>query len=110
MPAVLLVAVDVRHYGPQQPVGLAADLVGGPVVDAQRARATADVDAERLPRERLLEDALPEVAGEEQRVGPAAAKGGEEPQLRHAEVLRLVDHDEVEGRMARSCRALRRAP
>ena len=52
----------------EQAVGLRADLVRGAVVDAQGARAAADVDAERLPGERLLEDALAEVAGEEEGV------------------------------------------
>ena len=65
----------------QQPVGLRSDLVRGAVVDAQRRRAPADVDAERLPRERLLEDPLAEVAGEEQGVRPAAAERGQEAQL-----------------------------
>ena len=63
---VLAVAVDVGDLGAEQAVGLLPDLVRGAVVDAQRARAAADVDAERLPGERLLEDALAEVAGEEQ--------------------------------------------
>jgi hypothetical protein len=59
--------------------------------------AAADVDAERLPGERLLEDALAEVAGEEQAVGSGAQRG-EEAQLGDADVLRLVDDGEVEGR------------
>ncbi len=68
--AVLAVAVHIGHLRPEQPVRLHADLVGGAVVDAQGAGAAADVHAEGLPGERLLEDALAEVAGEEQRVGP----------------------------------------
>ena len=97
-PPVLAVAVHVGHLRAEQAVGLLADLVRRAVVDAQGARAAADVHAERLPRERLLEDALAEVAGEEQRVGPSAAERGEEAQLRDAEVLRLVHDREVEGR------------
>ena len=60
------VAVDVAHLGRQEQVGLAANLVRGAVVDAQGARPAAHVDAEREPGERRLEDALAEVAGEEQ--------------------------------------------
>ena len=63
---VLGVAVHIGHLRAEQAVGLRADLVRGAVVDAQGARAAADVDAERLPGERLLEDALAEVAGEEE--------------------------------------------
>ena len=82
--------------GTEQAVRLRADLVGGAIVDAQGARAAADVHAERLPRERLLEDALAEVAGEEQSVGPPAAQRGEEPKVGDADVLRLVHDREVE--------------
>ena len=94
--AVLAVAVHIRHDRPEQPVGLHADLVGGAVVDAQGARAAANIHAERLPRERLLEDALAEVAGEEERVGAASAQGGKEPQVGDADVLRLVHDRKVE--------------
>ena len=72
---VLAVAVHVGHLRAEQAVRLHADLVGGAVVDAQGARAAADVHAEGLPGERLLEDALPEVAGEEERVGPIRRRG-----------------------------------
>jgi hypothetical protein len=40
---------------------LAADLVGGAVVDAQGARAAADVHADLGPGEWLLEDALAQI-------------------------------------------------
>jgi hypothetical protein len=48
--------------------------VRSPVIDPQRRGPAADVDAKRLPRKRLLEDALAEVAGEEQAAGTAAPK------------------------------------
>jgi hypothetical protein len=41
----LHVAVYVAGFGIEQLIGLAADLVGGAVVDAQRARTAADVYA-----------------------------------------------------------------
>ena len=72
--------------------------MGGAVVDAQGARAAANVHAQRFPGEGLLEDPLAEVAGEEQGVGTIPAQGGEEPQLGDADVLRLVHDREVEGR------------
>lgn len=53
----------VRHCRGQQAVGLLADLVRNPVVDAQRARTAAHIDVQRFPRERLLEDTLVQVAG-----------------------------------------------
>ena len=53
--------------------------------------------AVRLPRKRLLKNALPQVPGEEEAVGTAAAEGGQEPKLRYPDVLGLVDHCEVEG-------------
>ena len=86
-------------FRPEQPVRLHPDLVRRSVVDPQRPRPAADIHAEGLPRERLLEDALPEVAGEEQRVLRRRRRAREEAQLRDAEVLRLVHHGEVEGRV-----------
>ena len=49
--------------------------------------------------ERRLEDPLTEVAGEEQGVRAPGAEGGQKAQLGHADVLRLVDHAELEWRM-----------
>ena len=94
--AVLAVAIHVGHDGAEQAIRLRADLVRGAIVDAQSARAAANIDAERLPRERLLEDALAEVAGKEQRIGTAAAQRGQEPQVGDADILRLVHDREVE--------------
>jgi hypothetical protein len=50
---------------------------------------------ERLPRERLLEDPLAQVAGEEQAFGRSRQRS-QEAQVRDADILRLVDHDIVE--------------
>ena len=76
--ADIRVAVDVAHLGRQVQVGLAADLVRGAVVDTQGARSSAHVDAERQPREGRLEDALAEVAGEEQSLFRLTLECGEE--------------------------------
>ena len=56
------------------------------VVDPQRMGSPADVDAERPPGERRLEDPLSEIPGEEQAVRPAPAQGRQKPQLRDADV------------------------
>jgi hypothetical protein len=58
--------VPVGHRRAEQPIGLHADLVGRAVIDSQRAGPTANVHPQRLPRERLLENSLSKVAGEEQ--------------------------------------------
>ena len=72
------IAINIGDDGAEQPVGLCAYLVRRPVVHAQGARTAADVDAKGLPGERLLEDALPKVAGKEQTIGTAIAKGRQE--------------------------------
>jgi hypothetical protein len=59
------------------------------------SRPAADVDAERPPREGLLEDSLAEVTGEEEAVGTPLSERGEEPQVSHAHVLRLVHYNVV---------------
>jgi hypothetical protein len=46
-----------------------ADLMGGTIIDTQGARPAPDIDAEGLPREGLLEDALAQVAGKEKGIG-----------------------------------------
>ncbi len=65
----------------------------GSIVDFQGGGAPADVDAERLPGERLLEDALAEIAGEEEAVVARGRDCREQSQLGDAEVLRFVDDD-----------------
>src|SRR2546426_9556636 len=73
--------------------------MGRPVVDSQRPRPAPDVDTERLPRERKLEDPLPEIAGEEEGIRPARPEGRDEPELCHAHILRLVHDHEVVRRL-----------
>ena len=48
---------------------------------------------------RLLKDVLAKISGEEETVASPCCHGGEEPRLRHTQVLRLVDHGEVVGRL-----------
>src|SRR6516162_4059128 len=96
--AVLGIAVDIRDRGWQQPVGLRADLVRGAVVDAERVRSAADVNAEREPRERLLKDPLTQVAGKEQAVRAGANERREKPQFGDRDVLRLIDNGKIEWR------------
>src|SRR5690606_4251636 len=59
---ILLVLVNVLHGLRHQPVGGLPDLVRRSVIDLERARAPANIDAKLLPRKRFLEDALPKVA------------------------------------------------
>ena len=73
--------------------------MGGAVVDPQGERSPADVDPQGAPGERRLEDPLAEVTGEEQSVRAPGAEGGQEAQLGHSDVLRLVHHAELERRM-----------
>ena len=89
---VLLVPVNVLHDLGQKAIGGLPDLVRRSIVDLERARAATNIDAKRLPRKRLLKDALAEIAGKEKRIGAARRDGGEHPQFRHAEVLGFVDH------------------
>jgi hypothetical protein len=48
-----------------QPAGLHPDLVRRPKVDSQRGGAATDIDAERLPQKRLLNNPLAQIAGKE---------------------------------------------
>jgi hypothetical protein len=71
--AVLLSAVELEQAGRKQEVGTAANLAGGAVVHLQGARPAADLDALGRPGEGRAEDALADVAGEEQAVDLASA-------------------------------------
>src|SRR5690606_4779291 len=52
-----------------------------------------------LPREWLLENPLSQVSREEQRTVAVTSECGQESQCRNADILRLVDHNEVVRRM-----------
>lgn len=73
-PATLVLqAVGVAQHRRQQLVGGAADRLRGAVADLERVRPPPHVDTEARPRERMLENALPDVAGEEQATAFAGA-------------------------------------
>ena len=55
-----------------------------------------DTYAQGLPREGLLENALPKIAGEKKSVRPTSTKGGKEPEVGEANVLRFVHDREIE--------------
>src|SRR5439155_23339518 len=80
-------------------VGLHADLVRGSVIDAEGAGSSANIDPQRFPGEGLLKDPLAEVPSKKESVRTIRAEGSEEPQVRNAEVLRLIHDREVERRM-----------
>ena len=86
-------------FGPQQPIGLRPDLVRGPVIDSQRGRTPPNIDAERLPGERLLKDPLAQVAGEEEAVRASRPESRQKSQLRNADILRLIHDGEFKRRM-----------
>ena len=67
--------------------------MGGAVVDAQGARAAADVHAVLGPGEGLLEDPLTEVPRKEQGIGAGPRQGGQKTELGGGDVLAFVHHD-----------------
>jgi len=79
---------------------LNSDLVRSAVVDPRGIGPAANIDAERPPRERLLEDPLAEIAGNEQTIGTIGGQRGQETQFGDADILRLVDDDEIERGLA----------
>src|SRR5438876_10181093 len=60
--------VHIRHVWPQEPVRFHPDLMRGPIVDPQRRGTSPNINAQGLPRERLLEYPLPQVTGKEETV------------------------------------------
>ncbi|MNV64063.1 hypothetical protein D3C71_1566900 [compost metagenome] len=93
------VSVHIGYLGAEQTIGLRANLVRCAVIDIERARSTTYINTQMFPRERRLEDALAEVAGEEECIGAVAGNRCEEAQLLHADILRLVHRDVIEYRM-----------
>ena len=65
----------------------------------QSSGPPAYLDAQRLPRKRLLEDTLPKVSGKKEAVRPATPESGEEAQLGYADVLGLVHYDAIKWRI-----------
>ena len=97
--AVINIAVHIHDFRPEQTVCLHSNLVGGAIVNAQRLRSAADVNTQRLPGERGLENALPQIASEKETIGPVTAQCRQKSQLCDTDVLRLIDHDKLERRM-----------
>ena len=54
---------------------------------SNRRRPTSDIDTEGLPRERLLEDALTEIACEKERIGSPGPQSREEANMGDADRL-----------------------
>src|SRR5258708_20873132 len=79
---------------------MAADLMRRAVIDAQCVGPAPDIDAERLPGERLLKDPLPEITSQEQPVRTRSANCGQEAQLGDTDILCLIDDGDIEGRPA----------
>ena len=71
----------------------------GSVIDTEGAGSSANIDTQRFPGEGLLKDPLAEVPGKKESVRTIRAEGSEKPQVRNADVLRLVHDREVERRM-----------
>src|SRR5579884_3033895 len=94
---LLDVAVHVRDDRVKKAVRLRSYLMRGTVIDVERPRPSADIDSQRFPRERLLEDTLAQVANEKQAVAPPAADGRQKPQLSRSEILGFVHHSKLEG-------------
>jgi len=88
--------VDVGHLGRQQAIRAFPDLMRGSVIDAQRERSAAQIDAHGLPGEGLLENPLPQIAGEEEPVRPAPRQSRDQACLGNTQVLAFVDHHVVE--------------
>jgi hypothetical protein len=67
--AILAIAIHISHHRLQKLACLCEDLVGCTVIDLQGTRPSPDVYTQALPVKLLLENTLPEVTGEEERVG-----------------------------------------
>jgi hypothetical protein len=77
-----------------------SDLMRSPIIDAQGEGSSADVQPQRPPGKWLLEDALSQVAGEEDAIGAIARKSAKKPSFRHPKVLCLIDYGMIKGSAA----------
>src|SRR5271166_1629046 len=66
------------------------------VIDTKRLRPASHIDTKCLPRKRCLKNTLPQVASKKETVRPIPGHRRQKTNLRDAEVLCLVSHDEVE--------------
>ena len=93
--SVLDIPVDIRDNWTEQTVSLHPDLMRSAVVQLEKLRSPTNLNAHGLPGERRLEDALPQVACEEQAVSSLTSQRGQEAQLSDSDVLRFVHDHEV---------------
>src|SRR5271168_2395505 len=70
------------------------------VIDPQRVGPPTHIDAERSPRERLLKNALSEIASEKQSVRAFGSERRQKSQFGDSDILRLVHHDKIKRRFA----------
>ena len=96
---LLHVAVDVGEFWTQQSIHLRADLMGRTIAELEGFGTTPDIDAQRLPGEWRSENSLPQVAHEEEAVGPPTAQRRKKTKLGDANVLRFIHNREVERRI-----------
>ena len=104
------IAIDIGHRGRKQAIRMQADLVRGAIVDPKRERSPAHVEPECLPGKWLLENALTEIAGEEQPVRPGTGKDTEKPRFSDAEILAFIDNRMVEGPLLARSKFIGHAP
>lgn len=88
------IAINICEFRGEEAVCRGADLVGSAVVDAEGGGAATDVDAEGLPGEGRLKDALAEIASEEE-----AVEGLGIEQLRRGGLMQELGEDLVEMRI-----------
>ena len=93
---LVLQPIGVAQHRGQQLVGGAPDLLRGAVADLERVRPAPHIDAQARPREGMLENALPNVARQEQAIRLRRRQGREKPKLRGRKILRFIDDDVVE--------------
>src|SRR5262249_31200489 len=102
----LSISVHVDNRWIEEQVRLGSNLVGCSVVDSEVPRPAADIDSQGLPREGMLEDPLAQITREEQCVGSTGPEGREHPKLSHADVLGLVNYNEIERALSRGLQGL----
>ncbi|MCH8157840.1 MAG: hypothetical protein IID18_08865, partial [Nitrospinae bacterium] len=56
-------------------LGLGSNLMGGTIVDSQRACSSSNIDSERFPQEGLLEYSLAQISREKEAIGSVTFKG-----------------------------------
>ena len=73
---ILDVAIDIGDFGTQQTIRLHPDLMGRSIVELEGLRSSPDIDAQRFPGKRRLENPLSQITREKEAVRPLAAQRG----------------------------------